>query len=208
MTKRNTEGYVLAYLLIVITVMGVIAATLMTSTLQVVQAQEKSLVYMQEKYEAMGEVERLLATLESDIESTTASDFVYETFELAEKAAKNAFISFVESYSIPNPDDDSWKNWETGIFSSYLSEDGEHCANIELKNDSIMITASIQLLLNPSEFKVDIDYDDDIPNPEHENWEEGNGEEPPETITRYSYDIKDVNFQFVSYKITSNGGDT
>ena len=39
MNKRNTEGYVLAYLLIVITVMGVIAATLMTSTLQVVQAQ-------------------------------------------------------------------------------------------------------------------------------------------------------------------------
>ena len=74
MNKRNTEGYVLAYLLIVITVMGVIAATLMTSTLQVVQAQEKSLVYMKDKYEAMGEIEKSVAELEHDLKSTTPSE--------------------------------------------------------------------------------------------------------------------------------------
>ena len=82
MAKRNTEGYVLAYLLIVITVMGVIAATLMTSTLQVVQAQEHSLVYMKDKYEAMGEVERLMANLcaiTKEYSSTCSSTSSLET---------------------------------------------------------------------------------------------------------------------------------
>ena len=56
---------VLLYLLIVIAVMGAIAATLMTSTVQVMAAQQNSIRYMQDKYEAMGEVEKLVAELES-----------------------------------------------------------------------------------------------------------------------------------------------
>lgn len=71
MNKRNTEGYVLAYLLIVIAVMGVIAATLMTSTVQVMASQQNSIRYMQNKYEAMGEVEKLVAELEKTLQDAT-----------------------------------------------------------------------------------------------------------------------------------------
>lgn len=99
MNKRNTEGYVLAYLLIVITVMGLIAATLMTSTLQVVTAQEKSLTYMQSKYEAMGEIEKAIAQLTYTFEQTNPgssegiavfSSGQYETLNSENSSAKSA----------------------------------------------------------------------------------------------------------------------
>ena len=94
MNKRNTEGYVLAYLLIVITVMGVIAATLMTSTLQVVQAQEKSLVYMQKKYEVQGELERFI----SDLSHLVAVSSFSEDGFLDETTAKDAAARDLSDY--------------------------------------------------------------------------------------------------------------
>ena len=92
MNKRNTEGYVLAYLLIVITVMGVIAATLMTSTLQVVTSQEKSLAYMKDKYEAMGEIELFIAELEHAFSLTNAVEGIAEYTSNSDYASHyNAF---------------------------------------------------------------------------------------------------------------------
>jgi len=94
MNKRNTEGYVLAYLLIVIAVMGAIAATLMTSTVQVMASQQNSIQYMKDKYEAMGEVEKLVAELES---SLTQKSIYSDTCENSADEARTAVKTALES---------------------------------------------------------------------------------------------------------------
>jgi len=102
MNKRNTEGYVLAYLLIVIAVMGAIAATLMTSTVQVMAAQQNSIRYMQDKYEAMGEVERLTADVmdlkinETWSDSTTGISSKVDAENAVKSAALAKFLISVE----------------------------------------------------------------------------------------------------------------
>jgi len=73
MNKRNTDGYVLIYVLVVVAVMGLIATALMSSTLQVIQAQEKSVEYMKDKYEAQGTLEKDLAQLSRIEVSSTFS---------------------------------------------------------------------------------------------------------------------------------------
>ena len=111
MNKRNTEGYVLIYVLIAVTVMGLIAATLMTSTLQVIQAQEKSVAYMKDKYEAQGEVERFMAELcalnttysseqsRSTHDATQNSATKSEAINAATSGATAAFLSAITDAS-------------------------------------------------------------------------------------------------------------
>ncbi len=62
---RNSDGYVLAYLLVIIAVMGIFSATLMSSTVKVVQNQQASIERMKDQYAAQGEIEKMMAEFEA-----------------------------------------------------------------------------------------------------------------------------------------------
>ena len=201
MAKRNTEGYVLAYLLIVITVMGVIAATLMTSTLQVVQAQEHSLVYMKDKYEAMGAVEKLLAELDATFTANPPSApsegialFKSTNFETSEIACNQAkakledWLTNASNISLNIPQNFTFVN-ETATFSYTAQSD----------TSSIEVVANLKM-----PYQVDI-----IPDPEY-------GPDPANPDgdeilidTDYSFKILIKSYVMDSYTISSiEGGGT
>ena len=71
MKKRNEDGYVLVYVMVVVFVLCAIALALMSNTLRTLQAQEAMVQRMTDKYEAMGEIERVVAEIKSYTETHT-----------------------------------------------------------------------------------------------------------------------------------------
>ena len=196
MTKRNTEGYVLAYLLIVIAVLGVIGASLMTSTLQVVQAQEKSLVYMKDKYEAMGEVEKFVAAL---------SSLSYNH----EDSSGNQIFGFTDDENACNNDAENrlWTILLPDLISEYSS--------LEITCDDSLRNNSLNVVYKPShsstKIVADISFNPFINISRQSGTEERTyldpetGDEIPEfvSVTYYSYSISLSDLIFESYEITS-----
>lgn len=81
MMKKRDEGYVLAFVLVVIVVLCLVAVSMMSIALQNVQAQTASIERMQDKYRAMGQIERLNAIADVNapkipVDATTASDAI------------------------------------------------------------------------------------------------------------------------------------
>ena len=193
MNRRNTEGYVLAYLLIVITVMGVIAATLMTSTLQVVQAQEKSLVYMKDKYEAMGELERFVSELEI---SHPTSDITSAVFRNDATSAYNDAIYQFSTYLDALDPSSLTKTYEV----SYNEDDGIFSLLIEISNRSVSLTSNITCSPELTEHRDPVTIPDRDETPDIDE---------SDSYTNYSYTISGIrDLTFSSYKITSAGGGT
>lgn len=64
MFKRN-DGYALSYVLVVLLVLGIIAAAVMAPPLRNLQQQQASIQRMQEKYAAQGMIEQVVAQLPS-----------------------------------------------------------------------------------------------------------------------------------------------
>ena len=86
MKKRNEEGYVLAYVMVVIFVVCSIAVALMSYSLNTIKTQENMIQRMTDKYEAMGEIERIVAEIETyncivKTQTTESADIFYESFE-------------------------------------------------------------------------------------------------------------------------------
>ena len=65
MKKRNEEGFALVYVAIVIVILCTIATAIMSYNLRNLQAQEAMVQRMEDKYEAMGEIERVVAEIET-----------------------------------------------------------------------------------------------------------------------------------------------
>jgi len=63
MNKRNTEGFALAYVVIVIAVLTTLSLGLMSISLRILQVQDKNMQRMQDKYAAQGAVELFVASL-------------------------------------------------------------------------------------------------------------------------------------------------
>ena len=200
MNKRNTEGYVLAYLLIVIAVMGAIAATLMTSTVQVMASQQNSIQYMKDKYEAMGEVEKLVAELVETFEETQPSDGIatfreadFDFYNDAINAAKNKITSLVPTLA----------EAENLVFSRTSSSstldiyDGEYSFSFTIEQDAAFITAKYQL---PLTIKIITQKYDP-----YKDTTTGDMIYPPD---EFEYQISIHSLNVLSYDITSNGGAT
>lgn len=66
--KKHDEGYVLAFVMVVITVLCLIAVLLMPLSLRNLEAQNDSIRRMQDKYAAQGVIETVVAKMDSDIE--------------------------------------------------------------------------------------------------------------------------------------------
>lgn len=75
MMKKRDEGYVLAFVLVVIVVLCLVAVSMMSIALQNVRAQTASIERMQDKYIAMARIEKLNAKLGVGVKnSVTALD--------------------------------------------------------------------------------------------------------------------------------------
>lgn len=189
MNKRNTEGYVLAYVLIVIAVMGMIAATLMTSTLQVITAQENSIQYMKDKYAAMGEVEKLVAELE--ILGKDQGTDGYESPSSAESHGKSHVFSLINTYN---------QTLNSSTFSTTtISDDGDSFL-VTVKTDSLALVANIKVnpVIETASYKIP------VPTGEKDEFD------TPITQLKefWKYSILGSSLCFATYEITSNGGDT
>ena len=65
--KKNNDGYVLPFVLVVMIVLCIMSASLMTAAFRNLQMQQKFTDRMVDKYEAQGEIEKIVAQLKQDI---------------------------------------------------------------------------------------------------------------------------------------------
>lgn len=63
--KRNDDGYVLPLVLVVLTVLALVASSVLSASLRNVQVQHKAIERMQDKYTAEGAIEIVVAKLEA-----------------------------------------------------------------------------------------------------------------------------------------------
>lgn len=188
MKKRNEEGFALAYVVVVIFILCSIAIVLMSSTLRTLQAQEIMVQRMKDKYEAMGEIERLVAELEAEIpaleDGLAANGF--ERKSDAKIDALNAFNSCMSSYG------------------EDLDSSTDYVFNLSHNTDCVRIDAEIRISPNIS-FDSYLDTIE-VPN----DLEPGTMKE--ETVTRWKYDVTLKAPVFSSYTVTTKpnveGGET
>lgn len=99
MMKKHDEGYVLAFVLIVIVVLCLVAVSMMTVALQNIQAQTASVKQMQNKYTAMGDLE----IEQMNVESLIKSSIVVQATDTADALAEALDLESVKSITL-----DSW----------------------------------------------------------------------------------------------------
>ena len=80
MKKQHDDGYVLAYVMVVITVLCLIAVSLLSISLKNIQSQTADIERMRDKYAAQGEIEKVVAQLEtiSEIPKDNTENFLIE----------------------------------------------------------------------------------------------------------------------------------
>lgn len=73
--KKHNEGYALVLVLVVLTVLGLVAAFILSFSLKNLQNQQASVEQMQDRYAAEGEIEKVIAQLE-DLIRAPSGEFV------------------------------------------------------------------------------------------------------------------------------------
>lgn len=68
--RKNNDGYVLPFVLVVMIVLTIISTSLMTAALRNLQSQQKFTERMVDKYQAEGEIEKIVAQLDGIVEVT------------------------------------------------------------------------------------------------------------------------------------------
>lgn len=66
--RKHNEGYALPFVLVVMTVLALVATSMMTLALRNLQNQRTSVERMQDRYAAEGEIEKVVAKLRSETE--------------------------------------------------------------------------------------------------------------------------------------------
>lgn len=87
---KDTGGYALVYVLIVVLVLCAVAVSVCTAALKNYQAQERSIRQTQQLYQAEGEIEKFVALAE-DVSSLRDSE-EYDSEDTARAAAKDAYV--------------------------------------------------------------------------------------------------------------------
>ena len=91
---KDTGGYALVYVLIVVLVLCAVAVSVCTAALKNYQAQERSIRQTQQLYQAEGEIEKFVALAE-DVSSLRDSE-EYNSEDEAKKAAKEAYLTYLQ----------------------------------------------------------------------------------------------------------------
>lgn len=193
MKKGNEEGFALAYVVVVIFILCSIAIALMSSTLRTLQAQEIMVQRMKDKYEAMGEIERLVAELEAELDSNSFS-YSGTCCSASEDAYKDAkdVISEIISFS-----DFSFVDSDDGFSDLPQFDNSKHTYNGEYYYDVISKfgTVSVHAIISIS-FQLDI----------IEHTHKGDALAGIEDYSDYAYEIDISSPIFSLYEITSSTG--
>lgn len=224
MNKRNTEGFALAYVVVVITVLCTLSIGLMSISLRVLQVQEKNMQRMQDKYEAQGAVELLIAELTTSstdgllsIESVVDKDFSDTSVEAQTKGISAVVTYFngskdpVTNLPVPAPVltllnrntllGDSVEDIQIDYDEEeekYLLSSCVHSGDYSI-DVAFELSITIDTIDDPVEntaYKPDAD---DAYKAAHPSWNQ-------QYISVYSYKVSDVSFEFVSYAVNPEEG--
>ena len=199
MKQRNEEGYVLVYVMVVVFVLCAIATALITQTIHTMAAQKNMVDRMQDKYVAMGEIERVVAELEATPLNITSRSNYTTSQSTAAKDAVTAFRSYLDNTF--DPCGPSLSEFSSNLDNFSVS------FFIESVFDSVTVRASVLIYPvfdTPSE-EIITNQDDIAENPTLNI--------VPVYETRYSYVVSGAkNTTFVTYEILTNqstpeGGD-
>ena len=139
---KDTGGYALVYVLIVVLVLCAVAVSVCTAALKNYQAQEESVRQTQQLYQAEGEIEKFVALAE-DVSSLQESEESekYDSEDKAKVEAKGKYLAHlgavkekVSSCTFTPPD---------------TAETGSECCTFTLtcKNDAVRIETKIKMNL-------------------------------------------------------------
>lgn len=99
--RKNNDGYVLPFVLVVMIVLTIIATSLMTAALRNLQSQQKFTERMETKYAAEGEIEKIVAQLSCEenfaafeYSHTQATGLPWPENAYIEEQVKNKISSF------------------------------------------------------------------------------------------------------------------
>lgn len=95
--RKDTGGYALVYVLIVVLVLCAVAVSVCTAALKNYQAQERSIRQTRQLYQAEGEIEKFVALAE-DVHLLEFSA-EHDTKDEAKKAAKDAYLAHLTAVS-------------------------------------------------------------------------------------------------------------
>ena len=204
MKKRNEEGYVLVYVMVVVFVLCAIALALMSGTLRTLQMQETMVRRMQDKYQAMGEIERVVAELDIlvPLDSSTGNKLSGQNNDSESDAFDDgceALVSYLTSENSPFKFDavqffNDPSNKHYGTLSLTFSA---HQGSTSISSE-IFIKPDINVI-HSAHWIEDHSPEDNIP-------ENGPFTEHPEYWT---YEISGMDYYcFESYEVTSIGGVT
>lgn len=93
--RKDTGGYALVYVLIVVLVLCAVAVSVCTAALKNYQAQERSIRQTQQLYQAEGEIEKFVALAE-DVHLLEVSA-EHDTKEAAEEEAKEKYLAHLSA---------------------------------------------------------------------------------------------------------------
>lgn len=95
--RKDTGGYALVYVLIVVLVLCAVAVSVCTAALKNYQAQERSIRQTQQLYQAEGEIEKFVALAEDVHLLKFPAE--HDTKEVAEEKAKTAYLIHLKEVS-------------------------------------------------------------------------------------------------------------
>lgn len=81
--KKNDDGYVLPFVLVVLIVMALVATTALSAALRNINTQQNFIKRMQDRYQAEGEIERVVAELIDAEYDLVTQNAIYEVLSEA-----------------------------------------------------------------------------------------------------------------------------
>ena len=119
--RKNNDGYVLPFVLVVMIVLCIISTSLMTAALMNLRIQQRFTEQMVDKYEAQGEIEKIVAIL---------TRTVIEPENLTPEAISAAFAA-----------SDAFEDWDNCVQFLDVTQEGEN-GDTDAENITISLTAS------------------------------------------------------------------
>lgn len=219
MKKRNTDGFALIYVVVVIFILCAIALALMSATLRTLQAQEASIRRMEQKYAAQGEIERLVAEWQKEISELppAPNSDGFATPSAAEKGAYAAICEYIKSYDIPSDRNCVKSELEERSVVNPNDIDGPE---LEVYRMEVTATTPSVTVTTTLQFDLDIDTNELFKDNSaalnaylagDANRSPQDDAAPPKEISDgFQYIIEDISTAFISYEITSTpeGGET
>ena len=163
MKRRNEEGYVLVYVMVVVFVLCAIALALMSGTLHTLQTQEAMVQRMEDKYEAMGEIERVVAEMElctasySDSPLTETDTLVLENCDheaAALSKLKGKLLGLSDRYVSIQSDDGYTYSLLTTLSESSVQVPAEIEIEIDCNSNCVTDTLTQQKFCHSYSIKV------------------------------------------------------